>query len=62
MDYRARFYSSTVMRFIQPDPLIPGLANPQGLNRYSYVLNLHISLNDPTGYVACEEVGPPANA
>jgi RHS repeat-associated protein len=37
MDYRARFYSQSLGRFVQPDTITPG--GPQGLNRYSYANN-----------------------
>jgi RHS repeat-associated protein len=50
MDYKARFYSATLMRFLQPDSLIPDLANPQSLNRYAYVRNNAVNFNDPTGH------------
>ena len=51
MDYRARMYSPTLGRFIQPDSTtVPGAGNPQAYNRYSYVLNDPINLNDPTGH------------
>mgnify|MGYP002073936708 FL=1 len=50
MDYKARFYSVGLGRFIQPDSIIPSPANPQSWNRYSYVLNRPISFNDPTGH------------
>jgi RHS repeat-associated protein len=46
-----RYYSSTLGRFVTPDParnsMDPG--NPQSYNRYSYVLNDPASNNDPTG-------------
>ena len=51
MDYKARFYSSSLGRFIQPDTITPG--GPQGLNRYSYVLNNPMRFSDPTGHYAC---------
>jgi RHS repeat-associated protein len=35
-----RGYSPTLGRFIQADTIVPGMSNPQALNRYSYVLNL----------------------
>ncbi len=54
MDYRARFYSPSLKRFIQPDSLIPGMANSQSWNRYSSVKNNPINFNDPTGHVECE--------
>ncbi len=48
MDYKARFYSPLLGRFTQPDTITPG--GPQGLNRYSYVINNPIILNDPAGH------------
>ena len=50
MDYHARFYDAALGRFVQPDTIIPSAANPQSLNRYSYVLNEPTNLNDPTGH------------
>ncbi len=50
MDYRARMYDAVLGRFIQPDGIIPNAANPQSFNRYSYVVNRPINLNDPTGH------------
>ncbi|OQA14561.1 MAG: hypothetical protein BWY63_03136 [Chloroflexi bacterium ADurb.Bin360] len=38
-DYVARQYDPTLGRFLQADTIIPDPANPQSLNRYSYVLN-----------------------
>jgi RHS repeat-associated protein len=34
MDYRARFYSQSLGRFIQPDSIIPNPANSQAFNRF----------------------------
>ncbi len=48
-DYRARWYDPNLGRFLQTDPLVPGLYNPQALNAYSYVLNDPVNLIDPTG-------------
>ncbi len=48
--YGARFYSPTLGRFLSPDSIIPGAANPQNLNRYSYVLNNPLRYVDPTGH------------
>ena len=65
MDYKARFYSPALGRFVQPDSLIPGMANPQSWNRFSYTLNNPIRFNDPTGHCAvdgdnwCYEPTPP---
>ena len=53
LDYfGARYYGSSMGRFMSPDP--SGLAfadpeNPQGLNLYSYVLNNPLSFIDPDG-------------
>ncbi|MBL8099772.1 MAG: hypothetical protein JNK81_11360 [Anaerolineales bacterium] len=52
MDYKARFYSPVLNRFIQPDTIIPSLYSPQTLNRFSYVGNNPINFNDPTGHIA----------
>ncbi len=49
MDYRARFYSVYIARFLQPDTVTAG--GPQGLNRYAYVHNRPVVLNDPTGHL-----------
>ncbi len=54
MDYRFRWYSPELGRFISPDNIIPNLTNPQSLNRYSYVSNNPINFNDPTGHRAAD--------
>jgi RHS repeat-associated protein len=51
MDYKARFYSPYINRFLQPDSIIPDLSNPQSWNRYSYVTNRPVNFNDPTGHM-----------
>jgi RHS repeat-associated protein len=62
MDYRARFYSPALSRFLQPDTIIPDQSNPQSWNRLSYVVNNPIRYNDPTGHcfgpvvVICGEI------
>jgi RHS repeat-associated protein len=50
MDYKARFYSPYLNRFLQPDSIIPNPSNPQNWNRYSYVGNNPVLYNDPTGH------------
>jgi RHS repeat-associated protein len=55
MDYKARFYSPMLGRFIQPDSLIPDAQNPQAWNRFSYVTNRPINFNDPTGHKKCDD-------
>ncbi|MCC6569762.1 MAG: RHS repeat-associated core domain-containing protein, partial [Anaerolineales bacterium] len=55
MDYKARFYSPVLGRFIQPDSIIPNPANPQAFNRYSYVLGNPLKYTDPSGHsISCE--------
>lgn len=54
MDYKARFYSPYLNRFIQPDTLIPDPSNPQAWNRYSYVYGNPMRFTDPSGH-ACVE-------
>ena len=49
LDYGARQYNSDVGQFIQPDPVISEVYNPQSLNRYSYVLNNPYKYVDPDG-------------
>jgi RHS repeat-associated protein len=49
--FGARYYASTMGRFLSPDPLLssahPG--NPQTWNRYAYVRNNPLGRIDPTG-------------
>jgi len=48
--FNARYYDPTLGRFTQPDPFVQAPANPQTLNRYSYVLNNPLRYIDPSGY------------
>jgi RHS repeat-associated protein len=50
--YGARYYDSTLGRFIQPDTIVPEPGNPQALNRYSYTLNNPLKYTDPSGHFA----------
>ncbi len=50
--YGARYYDPEFSRFLQPDPVIQGVYNPQNLNHYSYVLNNPYKYVDPDGEVA----------
>lgn len=47
--YGARYYNPEIMRFAQPDPLLPDVYDPQSLNRYSYVRNNPLKYVDPSG-------------
>lgn len=52
LDYfLARYYASTMGRFLSPDPSMESvlLRNPQTWNRYTYVLNNPLGLIDPDG-------------
>ena len=48
-NFGARYNASTMGRFMSPDPLGGKLADPQTLNKYSYVRNNPVTLTDPTG-------------
>ncbi len=50
LDYQARMYDPEGMHFISPDTVIPDPANPQSLNRYSYVYNNPMNYTDPSGH------------
>ncbi len=45
-----RVYDPDLGRFLSPDPFVQQVANPQSLNRYSYVLNNPLSFTDPSGF------------
>ncbi len=47
-----RVQDPIVGRMLSPDPVLGDLADPQSLNRYSYVRNNPLGLVDPTGF--CE--------
>jgi RHS repeat-associated protein len=50
-NYNARFYSTTLGRFVSADPI-----TKDGLNRYTYVLNNPLKQVDPTGLSARSSV------
>lgn len=55
LDYaQARYYANTQGRFSSVDPLLASAraTNPQGWNRYSYVLNQPVNMIDPSGLSA----------
>jgi RHS repeat-associated protein len=48
----ARYYASTMGRFLSPDLILQNILqimNPQRWNKYAYALNSPLVLNDPTG-------------
>jgi RHS repeat-associated protein len=56
-NYGARFYSPKLGRFLSADTIVSGYANPQNLNRFSYVNNNPLRYTDPTGHMMIEESG-----
>jgi hypothetical protein len=48
-NYKARFYSTTLGRFVSADSIVPEVSG-DGLNRFAYVVNNPIRWNDPTGH------------
>jgi RHS repeat-associated protein len=56
LDYfGARYNSSSMGRFMTPDPLGGLLIDPQTLNRYTYVRNNPLRYTDPTGMYICAD-------
>ncbi len=55
--FGARYYSPKLGRFLSADSIVPGAANPQNLNRYSYVMNNPLRYIDPSGH-KCVSAGP----
>ncbi len=54
--YGARWYDSSLGRFIQADTIVPQPGNPQALNRYSYAANNPLKFVDPTGMYEENEI------
>jgi len=54
-----RIYDPGLGRFLQADPLIQDLSNPQSLNRYTYVFNNPLAYTDPSGYSALSKYWRP---
>jgi RHS repeat-associated protein len=48
-NFGARYDSSSLGRFMSPDPMGGHQEDPQTMNRYSYVRNNPLNLTDPTG-------------
>jgi RHS repeat-associated protein len=56
-NFGARYNSSSMGRFMSPDPLLSSgrIANPQTWNRYAYALNNPLRIVDPTGLYDWDE-------
>lgn len=52
-NFRARYNSSSIGRFMSPDPVGGKRIDPQTLNKYSYVRNNPLNGTDPTGLYVC---------
>jgi RHS repeat-associated protein len=48
-NFTARYFGSSLGRFMTPDPMGGDAKDPQSLNRYAYVRNNPLTLTDPTG-------------
>jgi hypothetical protein len=53
----ARWYNGNIGRWISPDTIVPDPANPQSLNRYSYVIGNPLRYQDPSGHWYCTGEG-----
>ncbi len=51
----ARYYNSRLGRFMSGDPLAGNIADPQTINKYTYVRNNPLNSTDPTGLSGCGE-------
>jgi len=59
-DYaQARYNVNRLGRFSSPDPIPGSIADPQSLNRYSYVRNMPVMAIDPTGMCPDVATSPP---
>jgi RHS repeat-associated protein len=56
----ARYYNSSLGRFMSPDPLAGSIADPQTLNRYAYVGNSPTNFADSRGTHKCN--APPGQS
>jgi len=54
-NFGARYDSSSMGRFMSPDPLGGLKVDPQTLNKYSYVRNNPVNLTDPSGLYKCKD-------
>jgi hypothetical protein len=52
----ARWYDPYLSRWVSADTVVPDPANPQGLNRYSYVNNRSLNFVDPSGHMSNEHI------
>ena len=53
--YGARWYDSSLGRFVQADTVVPSTGDPQAWDRYAYVDNNPAKFVDPTGHRPVED-------
>jgi RHS repeat-associated protein len=51
--YGARWYDSSLGRFLSADSIVPNMGDPQAWDRYAYVDNNSVKFVDPSGHIAC---------
>ena len=51
-----RVQDSVIGRFLSPDPVVQNVVNTQSYNRYAYVTNNPLTLVDPTGFDAFDDL------
>ena len=52
----AREYDPSLGRWLSADTIVPDPANPQSLNRYSYVYNNPLRYTDPSGHFTDDQI------
>ena len=55
----ARWYDSSIGRFISADTIVPDPTNPQSFNRFSYGYNNPVKYADPSGHIPCDSSNLP---
>jgi RHS repeat-associated protein len=55
--YNARWYDAQIGRFVSPDTVVPGTANPQAFNRFSYAFNSPSVYRDSRGHDPRDDFG-----
>jgi RHS repeat-associated protein len=50
INMKGRLYDPELRRFTTPDPFVTEPLNPQGWNRYAYVMNNPLNRTDPSGF------------
>jgi len=58
--YNARWYDPYLNRFLSADTMVPGAADSQAYDRYSYSRNNPIKFVDPSGHYDVPSDGPPS--